>query len=1129
VGSDRLGQGDRVDDLRIVDELGVGAFGVVYRAHDERLDRDVALKVLHDVGGGADHERVIAEARLMCRVESPNVVRLYRVHDLDRGAIGFEMEFVHGGSLDALLRSDERLPADRTMAILRGIAGGLDAVHAAGIVHGDIKPANILLDHDGHAKLADFGLSRFRVDVDLSSSSLSPVGTPRYMAPEVVMGKAPTRPADLWGFGVMLYRLLTGRLPFEGRNLYELFYAIENVPMPPLGANVPPGLVDLAGRCLTKKPEDRLSDASAAAAVLDRLTARSFPEQAAPEARAHAPVYLTGRDLELALLVEQLAEPATGEGRSVLLTGDAGIGKSTLVTALADNARRRGFVWLEVPVSPIHGLLRPLLQALEQHVSGSFRKREIESNQQLVWMVENLLDSISAEAPLGLVVEDVHHAGPEDRMLLIAIARRIKTRGVLLCATARVDPGPGAELLAAPEFDHQSLGGLPDEAVLSLLENATNGAKLESTVARRLLRLADGNPLFALEFLRAQLESGAVVEERGRIDPGPAFHESRPPRRVEEVVVGRVRGIGREDREVLDVAAVDGFSFDGDALAAVLEQPLISVLRRLQTLYRDRALVVPLEHGYNFSHHVVQEVIYDDVAPDFRRFLHAKLAEHLEQREGVDRERIGVHWERSGHADRARPHLIAAAVAAEKRQEILRAIDLLERADLASSGTAADANALLSYAVCLSDRGRPDDAEAIYRDVLAIAKEGGDRHLELRALVKRGKTLFPTRGPRVVDEDEMVCAAEELPDSPERGLAHANLGAVCHHRGELEEARGHFLRAAVIYETIGHAPGLADVTDRLASLAALRGDLESAEQQYAKAAEIARSVGIRGNAAISDVNRALRAFQGGRFDGLVEALESAIRTLDLEAILGACNMARLILGHVQYALGRTMDAKDQAERALKRLEAGGSLAGQNAAHVLLAQLATVTGNLEKALTEAGLARDVARKIEYTNGLFYAEVAAMVAHCHFAQAAEADAAAQEAQRISEQAGSMIREEFFTRLAELVPFGQPTGLLKRLAAPNPGLDALRSGVVALVEDGDPALIEGASAELLAAGTGERRAERRVLGRWLAAEASERRDLRGQAIDLAEDALEGAKALGHVWYETQLASRLEAWMRG
>ncbi|MGQ0612232.1 MAG: serine/threonine-protein kinase, partial [Planctomycetaceae bacterium] len=189
---DELRTGERIGDLRIERVLGHGAFAVVYLATDTLLHRPVALKVLRFPSAGAatpETDRALAEARIVGALKSPHVVTLYRVH----GAAGtgrwmFEMEYIEGESLEALLQRTKVLPPERLERILEGILRGLEAAHGGGVAHGDIKPANVLLGAAGEVKLADFGLARLLGEASLALEfGDGGAGTPRYMAPEVIM------------------------------------------------------------------------------------------------------------------------------------------------------------------------------------------------------------------------------------------------------------------------------------------------------------------------------------------------------------------------------------------------------------------------------------------------------------------------------------------------------------------------------------------------------------------------------------------------------------------------------------------------------------------------------------------------------------------------------------------------------------------------------------------------------------------------------------------------------------------------------------------------------------------------------------------------------------------------------
>ena len=205
--------------LQVFELIGHGAFGDVHRAWDPRLDREVALKLLrtdafHDDGTGS---AVIQEGRLLARVRHPNVVTLYGAEPND-GRIGLWMEFVRGGTLEEAIRSGHRFTPAEVTRLGSELCGAVAAVHAAGLVHRDIKAQNIMLEPGGRLVLMDFGAGR---EVD-DSSEKAVAGTPLYLAPEVLSGRTATRRSDVYSVGVVLFRLLTGSYPVFGGDLADL-------------------------------------------------------------------------------------------------------------------------------------------------------------------------------------------------------------------------------------------------------------------------------------------------------------------------------------------------------------------------------------------------------------------------------------------------------------------------------------------------------------------------------------------------------------------------------------------------------------------------------------------------------------------------------------------------------------------------------------------------------------------------------------------------------------------------------------------------------------------------------------------------------------------------------------------
>jgi serine/threonine protein kinase/Tfp pilus assembly protein PilF len=270
-----LTAGTTLASYDIIAQLGAGGMGEVHRAHDRRLGRDVAIKVLPD-DLSASPERLARferEARIVASLNHPNIVTLHSIEEAD-GARFITMELVEGRSVAELL-TPGGLPLSQVLDIGVAIAEALDAAHRKGVVHRDLKPANVMVTHDGRVKVLDFGLAKLvvgpgsrSVDAVTATSPLSSAGevfgTAPYMAPEQLFGDEVDARTDLFAFGIVLYELLAGRRPFAGRNYFELCNAIANTSPSPLDvvrADMPRELQSVVERCLAKAPADRFTTA----------------------------------------------------------------------------------------------------------------------------------------------------------------------------------------------------------------------------------------------------------------------------------------------------------------------------------------------------------------------------------------------------------------------------------------------------------------------------------------------------------------------------------------------------------------------------------------------------------------------------------------------------------------------------------------------------------------------------------------------------------------------------------------------------------------------------------------------------------------------------------------------------
>ncbi len=274
----------RIGRYQIEETLGRGAMGVVYRARDPIIDRRVALKTMR-VDLDADHtdefrERFVREAQAAGRLNHPGIVTVHDVgEDPESGLVYIAMEYVEGRDLKQMLTSGHRFRPSEAARIAADVATALDYAHSLGVVHRDIKPANIILTGDGTAKITDFGIAR------LETSNLTVdgqfIGTPNFMSPEQITGKAVDGRSDIFSLGVVLFNLLTDKRPFNGGTMHEVTLRIVQEPCPipsTLSEQIPPAFNPIILKCLEKNPDRRFQTGAEVARVLAAL-ARSLVDR----------------------------------------------------------------------------------------------------------------------------------------------------------------------------------------------------------------------------------------------------------------------------------------------------------------------------------------------------------------------------------------------------------------------------------------------------------------------------------------------------------------------------------------------------------------------------------------------------------------------------------------------------------------------------------------------------------------------------------------------------------------------------------------------------------------------------------------------------------------------------------
>ena len=273
---------------RVEAKIAAGGMSTVYRGHDVRLDRQVALKVM-DSRYADDREfltRFQREARAIARLKSPGLVALYD-QGTDAAHPFLVMELVDGGTLRELLRERGPMPPHAVVAVLRPLLSGLGVAHHAGLVHRDVKPENVLISRDGEVKLVDFGLVRATAEAGITSTSVI-LGTAAYLSPEQVLGAETGPRSDVYAAGIMAFELLTGTTPFKGDSAITVANQRLDQDVPPPSSvidGVPGQFDEFIARATAREADARFSDAAAMGAELDAIA----EELALPQFRVPAP------------------------------------------------------------------------------------------------------------------------------------------------------------------------------------------------------------------------------------------------------------------------------------------------------------------------------------------------------------------------------------------------------------------------------------------------------------------------------------------------------------------------------------------------------------------------------------------------------------------------------------------------------------------------------------------------------------------------------------------------------------------------------------------------------------------------------------------------------------------------
>ncbi len=673
-------------------ELGAGGFGAVWEAHDRKSGERVALKALSRIAAEGVF-RFKQEFRAAQDISHPNLVRLGELFEIGGGWF-FSMELVEGSDFLEYTRPDGRPDYVRLKQSCVQALHGLAALHAAGIVHRDIKPGNIRVTTEGRVVILDFGMSSRWTGSGMSTQI--PGGTAAYMAPEQAFPSPVGPAADMYALGAMLYEALTGEVPFDGSPLRVLLEKQTQLPALPASkvSGIPPELDVLCMQLMQLNPAARPTLEQALTALGAAGPPLAVQQSSMSPGGTQAGARFLGREAELTVLEEARARARRGLPQVVLIEGESGLGKSALLGHFLDEVRRddaatvilqgrchefenvahKGFDGIVDALArylkrlghseceafmPTRAALLPRLFPVLGRVPAIVGRRLGHAaadpallKRQAFDALFDLLSRIAQRRPLILAIDDLHFSDLESIRTLTQNLTDESAPGLLIVVTLR----PLVELdpeLRATITDLSTRAGAKD-LVLGPLSHADStrlvgevlGNALSQSVCDVVVRESAGHPMLLLAL---------------------AQHAQRHPSSVasgldlESVLRTRLKGLGREARSVLYAVALAGVSLARSALASVTGLSANEVSTGLAELRAEKLLKTDLRGGSECFHPELREIAAAEVDASAKRALHRALALALARQPGTDAAVVAGHWVLAGEPERAVPTLLRAA------------------------------------------------------------------------------------------------------------------------------------------------------------------------------------------------------------------------------------------------------------------------------------------------------------------------------------------------------------------------------------------------------------------------------------------------------------------------------------
>jgi len=877
--------GQTLGHYRVVEKIGAGGMGEVYQAEDSKLRRCVALKFLPEriVGDPAAVERFVREARAASALNHPNIVTIHEIGETGSNRF-IVMELIQGRTLRKMI--GQGVDLESLARIGEQVAKALAVAHAAGIVHRDIKPDNIMVRDDGYVKVLDFGLARLVPIGSVTSLAATAgdtgagaiVGTVRYMSPEQARGEVADSATDIFSLGIVMYELSTGQHPFPADSQIGVLHSIlSQTPLPPSRLNpaVSAALDSLILRLLEKDPRLRPS-ATEVASDLEGLAGTRPASKTGPRVVA-IERHTVGRKREIAELRAAFDSAESGRGLLMCVAGEPGIGKTTVVEDFL-----AGLVACGCACSIARGRCSerlagteaylPLLEALESLLRGEagvsiggtlkrvaptwyvqvaplaandssvsrvMEEAKAASQERMKRELIAFLQEASRVRPLVFFLDDLHWADVSTVDLLAYIGSKCDSLRMLIVGAYR----PSDLLLSKHPFAEVKLvlqqRGVCRDVPLAFLTPADVERYLTlefpehrfpPEFASLIHAKTEGSPLFMVDLIRYLRNRGVIAEkEQGRwslVESVPEIQRELPES-VRSMIQRKIDQLSDAERRLLSAASVQGQEFDSAVAARALEIDAAEVEERLEILERVHLFVRKI-HEQEFPDSTLT-LRYAFIHALYQNALYAALAptRRASLSAAVAEALLAFYGERSAEIASMLALLFEAA------RDFARAADYFLLASQNSARMFANREAISLSNRAITNAEKLHGAERMSR-VLATAFELARLHLTLSQFDEA-----------IEDFALAEKMAVELDDKEGQINAFCGTAMSLFNLKRMAEMRRHANRALEIARAAGSSVGVAAAESVLACDRLCVGDLSTAEQYYERALPVLQEKGVQ--------------------------------------------------------------------------------------------------------------------------------------------------------------------------------------------------------------------------------------------------------------------------------------------